>query len=470
MNANRKSSLAKLLLLPLLLTPIFSLPPTAYALDETAVQLRAKVLKLIHEKNYNEAKKISSTALSMAGNNQTRKLRIYINLAEICSSQKNVSEMLKYLKLAEPIARATNDASAQTKITDLWADYYRTLLKNYAMGLPFREKSVQQISQLLDQTDPRLSIYEEQLAEEYKEKGLLSKSKAVEAIARNRTDEFIQNTQKILKKLWHPTKKTTSQNLVVYFDIQNDGTPVNIKIKKSSGSADFDQDGLSVIERARFNPLKIWEFDAEPINFEFTFNYNVDANWGSAIAQTNNRLTEAQTRRNTELEALRAKFSSRSADVAMSDMQTLYLQNRILDCYLTLNQIDVAKTFLADLEKRPQLSDSAKALLKGQSGLILLKENKIAEGENLLSEAANSQGFESLNNSELKTTILKAYGDLLYKQNKTAEANKIYQHIRELKLDNGKSEFPRVHDPYSGNSKNGRDTLENKKPQGLSEI
>lgn len=336
------------------------------------------------------------------------------------------------------------------------------------MGLPFREKSVQQISQLLDQTDPRLSIYEEQLAEEYKEKGLLSKSKAVEVIARNRTDEFIQNTQKILKKLWHPTKKTTSQNLVVYFDIQNDGTPVNIKIKKSSGSADFDQDGLSVIEKARFNPLKIWEFDAEPINFEFTFNYNVHANWGSAIAQTNNQLAEAQTRRNTELEALKAKFSSKSADVAMSDMQTLYLQNKIFNCYLTLNQIDVAKTFLADLEKRPQLSEPARALMKGQSGLILLRENKHVEGEKLISETVNSQGFESLTNSELKTTILKAYGDVLYMQNKTAEANKIYQQIRELKLEDGKSEFPRVHDIFSGPKT--KDQIENKNPKGVSEI
>lgn len=119
MNANRKSSLAKLLLLPLLLTPILSLPQAAYALDETAVQLRAKVFKLIHDKNYNEAKRISTTALSMAGNNRSRKVRIYIILAEICGNQKNASKMLKYLKLAEPIARATNDASAQTKITDL---------------------------------------------------------------------------------------------------------------------------------------------------------------------------------------------------------------------------------------------------------------------------------------------------------------------------------------------------------------
>lgn len=86
---------------------------------------------------------------------------------------------------------------------------------------------------------------------------------------------YLKKIQKKIKSNWHPKHSTQSKKIAVLFKINKDGSLENLKIYKSSGEDDLDQEALNAVTRSKpFDPLPK-EFHGKSVDIQFTFDYHV---------------------------------------------------------------------------------------------------------------------------------------------------------------------------------------------------
>lgn len=470
------------------------------AQDASMVEMRRKALGLAHEKKFAEANAFLNQELAAAGNSTNKLLRVYIAFADVAYKAEDKANVFKYIQLANIQNKKAKDRDAEAKIADLTANYYCNTIKDYKSGLPYREQALSLIRLIYPINDPHIGEYENSLADTYRKLGQPTKAAELEAINSNRTAIFMEGMQRKIKALWRPGASNSSKKVDVFFKYGADGKALNARIGKSSGFPDYDNYCLTIINTVHLDPVMVWEFDAEPMNVEFNFAYNLFSQGRSntgpetgtsaanktadkpGAVQINNigsgsdaqAKTNGQSKGNLTIDKVQLqlechyKLKALGKDPNLLSPKSLQIQFELFGCFLDLNQIDDAKKLVTTMESLQNSTPAAKMIFKAESAILLKKEQKLVEAERVFAEVVADAEFGKLESKDTKSTILKAYGDVLYMQNKTAEANKIYQQIRELKLEDGKSEFPRVHDIFSGPKT--KDQIENKNPKGVSEI
>ncbi|MBR1680289.1 energy transducer TonB [bacterium] len=89
-------------------------------------------------------------------------------------------------------------------------------------------------------------------------------------------DEYMQYLEKVLKLHWAPPKMTHHANVTVEFQILPDGSVINEKIVKTSGSRELDNSALFAVRKAK--PLRRLPDDLKnekEVIINFTFDYNL---------------------------------------------------------------------------------------------------------------------------------------------------------------------------------------------------
>lgn len=407
--------------------------PSALAVDNSQDNLVARVHSLLWQKKFKETNVLLKSLLPTAANNRIALFKIYACYADLASSEHKPQEMLKWMQLAEPLAKTLGEKSYQAKVLELKSDYYGNHLKDYRKTIPYDEALLTELKTLLSPGDPRLSKYEERLIWSYEKTGQTAKAQQLKTVSDKRNQTFAYDTQSSIQIKWSPPNNSEKFQATYAFKYGMDGKAHDLKQLKSSGSEKYDRHCVNTLMRMQLPPFKDWEFETDPIDIEFTFSYNMST--GNLAARAREDFSEYRIKRNREnraqeVERLEKAFASITDDATMSKQATVAIQFKLFQAMISLNHLDNAKQLVSKQKAKDGLSPLALLSIKAQSGIILEREKKNAEAELLLKEAVDSQEFQSLQDTEMKKTVLKAYGDVLYKQGKTDEASKIYEKLK----------------------------------------
>lgn len=443
-----------------LLAFYFPLHPSLAA-DTATRNLQSTVNALVNKDKFSEATSLLNKELAAAGSNTTKLLSVYVAYIKVALAAKDKTSALKYIQLASKQNTKAHDKDAEAIIADLIGDYYCNLMDDCKSGLPYREKALSLIRQIYPASDPQIGPYEESLAKALNATGQASQAKLLEQARKSRDTTFMEVTQRRIKSSWHPGTMRYSKKVKVFFHIGEDGRASDARIINSSGFADFDAYCLTVINRVHMNPVKCWDFDPEPVAVEFTFDYNVfeggrpvstsgpetgTANGDSKISssttivQSNLTNSTAEKTINDNIQkqlslhyALQNEQKSLESNTSPISNKQLQQHFEVFDALLSMNKLDMAKNLLENMGARKNNTPKVLVLIKAESALILKQEKDFPEAEAALKESVESPEFEQLPGKEIRSKILKAYGDVLYMQHKSDEANKIYQRITQIK-------------------------------------
>lgn len=90
--------------------------------------------------------------------------------------------------------------------------------------------------------------------------------------------DYMYNLELQIRSNWAPPQNCTSKSAVVLFTISHSGELISSKIGKSSGSEEFDEKALDIIQKlAPFEPLPE-KYNGESIVIDYTFSCNLNYN------------------------------------------------------------------------------------------------------------------------------------------------------------------------------------------------
>lgn len=400
--------------------------------DRARMALRRQVTSLIDDEKYKEANALLQAELQKEKIDQVEKLRIYLDLADLAINQEDAQTANNFLNRSLSLAKKLGNPELQLRYVDLRSDYYNALLKDYKKGISYRLLALSKLTLFLDGLDPRVALYQQKLAAEYRKAKMPKEAAAEEARAQMRLEQFLGAVQKQIKTNWRPSRQAANRVAKASFDIDDEGRFSNRKIIHSSGNEEFDQVCLKALENSKLENFYYFESALTPIRFEFTFTRNVSGHSKKPSKTPRLDLIIKQVQFASDLEVLTKQFTVLTKDPNLNEDKTLLMQYEIFKTLISFHLFENANRFISSLQLNPALSARGVVLLGGERAILLEIKKKYADAELLLKDAVASPEFDKLPEAQMRRTFLSAYGDLLYERDQKDEAKQIYERMPPL--------------------------------------
>jgi|GEM_PF-1353376 len=330
--------------------------------------------------------------------------------------------------------------------------------KQYKESLTILEPAVASLRPQFSSHNPYLASILNELAQVYRGNNLNSKAQILEKEASGIYSSYMAELQRRIKASWHPPKSDQSKKAIAMFTLSATGQYEQLKISQSSSSQTLDDMCLRAIETAGAIPFTtppIFKVDLDPIFIEFSFDYNVlgatrvaaPSNWTMTQSIEKGKVTSYSPSSSEEaIKARKITIEREANDEAIRlkklleqkeqlDEQSLFLILTASEKLRTTNQNEKLKELCQQMEIRSdcQVEDSPQNLIRRSiTSLDTAKTGNLAEAEKTLRSAIEAPGFDKINSIQIKSYLLKQFGDLLYKQNKIEQAEAIYTKLKTL--------------------------------------
>jgi len=418
-------------------------------------------------------------AQTLSASKQYDRAEAYLNRAneivEKVDLQKSTDTLLRLVRLYREAKWHDKEVLVCRKLVTKYSQsngaspnqlaFYKYLLgtalnanKQYQEALTVMELAVGSLRPQFSSHNPYLASMLNELAASYRGNNLNAKAQILEREASGINSSYMAELKRRIKACWHPPKSDQSKKAIATFTLSATGNYEQLRISKSSSSQTLDDLCLRAIEMAgpiTFTTPPTFKVDLDPIFIEFSFDYNVMGaarvatpnSWAMTQSIENGKVTSYSTSSSEDaIKARKILIEKEANDEAIKlkklleqkeqlDEQGLFLLLTASDRLRNTNQFEKLKELdhLMNSRSDCQMDGSPQNLiLRSITALDTAKTGNLAEAEKTLRSVIESPGFDRINLIQIKSFLLKQFGDLLYKQNKIEQADAVYSQIKSL--------------------------------------